>query len=258
MGLFDLFKKKNSQEGAVTGQKEREEGDPYYGDLAKTNVLCQLVSVPRDERDKQWQKQFLENIAEASFVCGDPQVIEGPDGYPYFTLVLPEPFKEFQCYVIKYMKDDFLLEKGLGVVINPDGSSADWVLSYGDILSYHLSGEFYQERRDFALDKQDVIEENEKLLVGQPSESYLPQKTRKVLKKHLNDQGIKEPKVFLMARKRPKGEILELVLNISRDQFPNKEQHNSVMESLAWFLPRYYSVLSFEKNSDYADSFEPL
>src|SRR6218665_3217739 len=106
---------------------------PYLGDLAKTEAIFKLVQTPPAERNDRWNDLFLENLAGASFRCGDPQVITGPDGYPYFQLFLPEPGVEFQCYVIEQIAGAFLLEHGLGVVINPSGTGADWVLTYGDI-----------------------------------------------------------------------------------------------------------------------------
>ena len=74
---------------------------PYYGDLEKTNIIANLLTIPKAERDQEWTEDFLANIPAASFKCGDPQLISGPDGFPYFQLFLPEPGVGFQCYVIE-------------------------------------------------------------------------------------------------------------------------------------------------------------
>ena len=104
MGLFDLFRK-NEQETETTQPKPTT--NKYLGDLEKTQIIFDLIRVPAEERDEQWQRSFLTNIVEASFRCGDPQVIAGPDGFPYVQLLMPKPNESFQCYVIDHMKDDF-------------------------------------------------------------------------------------------------------------------------------------------------------
>ena len=85
MGLFDFLKKKEQVQEIKQTEKTVEK-EPYYGDLNKTNIIYQLVQTPHQERDGNWQHTFLENVLHASFRCGDPQVITGPDGFPYFQL----------------------------------------------------------------------------------------------------------------------------------------------------------------------------
>lgn len=192
MGLFDVFKRKKQPETIdQTPVKE-----PYLGDLEKTQLIFGLIDVPRENRGEEWQKSFLENVVHASFRCGDPQVITGPDGFPYFQLLMPRPNEHFQCYVIDRMKDDFLLELGYGVVINPDKGQPDWVLSYRDILNLHLTESFYTTGSTlFSGAKNDeTIIKDEKVLIGQPSEFILPAMTRAILREFLINNGVKSPK----------------------------------------------------------------
>lgn len=257
MGIFNLFNK-NSQVQPIESERVKE---PYLGDLNKTQLIFKLVSVPLEKRDDSWKDAFLENIVLASFRCGDPQVITGPDGFPYFQLLMPQPNQSFQCYVIERMKDDFLLKEGYGVVINPDAGQPDWVLSYGDIVSLHLTGAFYTaESTVFSSVREDeTIREDEKVLIGQPSEFILPDMTRSVLREFLSANGVKSPKVLLMSRSKALGEKAsqDLVFNLTPADFGSEETFRNVMGHLGWFLPRHYSYVGMRENQ-FEDGFMAL
>ncbi len=233
--------------------------EAYEGDLLKTQQLFTLFDVAAEQRDEAWRQQVLANLDKASFRSGHPQVIHGPDEFPYFVLQLPEPGKPFQCYVIEHMKTDFLLEYGLGVVIHPEKQQPDWVLSYGDIVNYHLNGEFYTPPAAHQLMAEEVIEQEEKVLTAQPAENYLPAATRKVMRDYLASENIPDPKIFLMLRHLEDGTVVqELVFNMARNLFASGSEHHRLMQRLGWFLPRHYSILSFDKNDRYENIFMPL
>lgn len=271
MGLFDIFKKKDGpgeaqseeklspepNEGAVTADGATDADQGYLGDLEKTGRLAGLIALPREERDQQWVSAFLADLPLASFRCLHPQVIAGPDGFPYFQLALPVPGEEFQCFVVDKMKDDFLLERGYGVVINPESGQPDWVLSYGDILNYHLRGEFFTSESDFGKNLQDEITPaNEEVMVGQPSEYLLPAAARKLLREFFQLNNIPDPKILLMMRKIDGELIQELAFNITPAQFENEEQYRNMMQTVTWYLPRHYSILGMNETT--LEGFEPL
>lgn len=151
--------------------------------------MVDLFTVPADQRDEAWRQRFYEHVPTASFACGNPQVFNGPDDFPYFVLSTPEPNKPFESFCIRNMKDDFLLEKGFGVAINPRENSADWVFSYGDIVNLHLNNEFYSKTDNIELPNEETIHKEEKLLIAQPAESYLPHQARQALKSFLQSTG---------------------------------------------------------------------
>lgn len=254
MGLFDFLKKKEQPKEFSKAEKPVEkEHEPYLGDLNKTAILYELVQIPHNERDEAWQQVFLENIGQASFRCGDPQIITGPDGFPYFPLFLPEPNKSFQCYVIEKMKDDFLLASGYGVVINPTSNSADWVLSCGDILNLHLNETFYTTTATpFSRETSDeTIVGNEEVMIGQPSETILPKQTRHLIAEFLKMNGIKEPKVLLMMRHGQDGDGVsqDIVFNLTPKDFQDENTYRSVMQTISWYLPRHYSFVGMDEQS---------
>src|SRR5258708_8137190 len=123
MGLFDFLKNKDKDDKSDNKViKPDERSQKYVGDLDKTKIIRQLCDVPKNKRDSIWQNELLKNIASASFQCAKPQIIEGPDEMRYFELLLPEPNKVFECFVIEHMINDYLLKDGLGVVINANKS----------------------------------------------------------------------------------------------------------------------------------------
>jgi hypothetical protein len=261
MGLFDFLKKKEQATTRQTEQRVVNTTKPYFGDLNKTDIIYQLVKTPVAERDETWTQIFLNNIEQASFCCGDPQVITGPDGFPYFQLFLPEPHKEFQCFVIDRMKDDFLLSSGFGIVINPTPNSADWVLSYGDILNLHLNKSFYTTgETPFSKKTSDeIIAENEKVMIGQPAETVLPKQTRQLLCELLKTNGVKLPKVLLMIRHNThnNGVSQDIVFNLTPGNFKDESTYRIVMETISWYLPRHYSFVGMDEKS-LGNGFMPL
>jgi len=253
MGLFDFLKRKEQPSARETEQPVQKSTEPYLGDLTKTDTLFNLVQTPHAERDENWRQTFLDNIRKASFRCGHPQVITGPDGFPYFQLFLPEPHKEFQCFVIERMKDDFLLTSGFGVVINPRPNSADWVLSYGDILNLHLNNTFYTTTETpFSKETSNtIITENEKVMIGQPSETILPKQTRQLIAEFLKTNGVKSPKVLLMMRHKTNGSGVsqDIVFNLTPNNFKDENIYRSVMQTISWYLPRHYSFVGMDEKS---------
>jgi hypothetical protein len=257
MGLFDFLKPQETPVPATSSKA----AEPYLGDLAKTNEVYHLVAVPKQDRDEAWDAALLANLPTASFRCGSPQIIQGPDGFPYFQLFLPEPGVSFQCYVIDRMKDDFLLERGLGVVINPSQVGPDWVLSYGDIVNFALTREFYTSvETPFSKAVSDeVIATEEKVLAGQPSEALLPKAVRTVLREYLQTNGIATPKVALLMRPLGNGTGVsqDIAFNITPDDFGSEALYRNVMQQIGWFLPRHYSFVGMSEAA-LADSFQPL
>lgn len=243
-------------------QNENTEEPPtYYGDLHKTGLLMDLCETPIEKRDPEWAKEFLANLPQASFKTGDPQVITGPDGFPYFQLSFPEPGVEFQCFVVDNMVYDFLLSNGMGFVINPQKEQPDWVFSYGDVFNYALKKDFYNTDNTFfskEAPQDEKIAEDVQVMVGAPSEFILPVPVRAVIKSFLQFKGIKEPKVLLMSKEKDGVQVQDLVFNFTPKNFEKEEEFRATAQQLMWFLPRHYSVIFYDENESLKGHFENL
>ena len=241
MGLFDFFSKK--KEG-------------YLGDLSKTSILHKLSQVPHKDRDQKWNNDFISNLSEASFMCSDPQVVMGPDGFPYFQLNFPTPNEPFECYVVKNMIDDYLLKDWIGIVVNLSDGNPDWLLTNGDLVNFKLNSEFYTEPTFKKPAKSETLKKDTKALVSEPSESFLPTHTRNHIKKQLSEIGITKVKIFLMFR--PDENVQELIFNLSPKQFDSTESFNNIMKLISWYLPSHYSICGMEENDETSKNFVNL
>ncbi|WP_442587909.1 hypothetical protein ACSBL2_17840 [Pedobacter sp. AW31-3R] len=262
MGLFDIFKKNETEKAAQPVSPTAQAANPlpegYAESLEKTERIAALIAVPSSARDEKWLEQFLSDLPGASFSCGTPQVIAGADGFPYFQLLLPEPGAEFQSFVIDKMMEDFLLERGFGVVINPKEEQPDWVLTYGDLLNLRLNGSFYSAESAFNSHMgSEIVAEKEEVLIGQPSEHILPAQTRKLLKDFFELNGILAPKMLLLMRKKGEETTQDLAFNIIPEQFESEEHYRNMMQTVTWYLPRHYSIIGL-KDDVFENGFMPL
>ncbi len=231
----------------------------YLGDLQKTAIIADLFAVPHTQRNSSWLELFFANVADASFQSGDPQVFRGPDGLSYFRLRIPEAGKPFECFVIRHLIKDFLLTHGLGLVLE-SGTSTEpsWVFSHGDLVGFSIKSSFepFVVESPATGDLEKGLEEDAAAVIGQPSENLLPTPTRQVLRRFLQAQGIKEPKVFLMI---PPGSTVSaserLIFNVDSTDalIPAQE----LLQWIGWFLPRGY-ILGAAREEQFKESFQPL
>ncbi len=257
MGLFNLFKKKDKEELHTAAFPAKNQKQGYYGDLENTALLTKLCEVTKEKHDENWNHKFLTLVADASFACGNPQIIQGPDGFPYFQLETPQRDKPFQCYVISHMISDFILERGIGIVINAHSGQPDWVFSYGSLVNFASRGEFYTIGPNLQLPKIETVRDNEDVLIGQSSETFLPSATRTILRQFIEQQGIRDVKVALMSRKYGDEVLQELVTNLTRHK-TGKNLFEILQSHLQWFLPVHYSMVAMDEEGSLKDHLEPL
>lgn len=261
MGLFDFLKPKHTVStpplGIISSQEEC--------DISKTGLIAELLKIPRAKRDAAWYSSFYENIATASFQCSSPQVLTGPDGFPYFILRTPEPNKPFESFCVKNMTENFLLNNGWGIVFNPaEDKSADWVFTYGGIVNYHLNKEFWSATDEaatanIAFEKNvGSVQKAEKVMIAQPSEDYLPNATRHAIKIFLQSKGIKTPKMMMITSVGEGTVSRKLALNINAEDYPVVSKLDYLMQQIGWFLPNNYLLVPVSKHSELASGFHNM
>ena len=136
-------------------------------DITKVDTIIELFEVPGDQRDEAWKQRFYETVIDASFTCRYPQVFRGPDGFPYFALMSPEPLKAFESYCLCNILD-FVTDNGFGVVINPGENGADWVFTLGDLVNLRLFNSFEAPNAKPGPKgpKTEILEKDEQVLIG--------------------------------------------------------------------------------------------
>ena len=225
-------------------------------DVSLLPTVLSLLQTPDEQRAPDWLAKFYEVVVDCSFTDDMPQVFFGPDHFPYFGLNTPAENLPFEPYCIRMILDK-LTEDGVGVVINRDGMKAQWVFTYGDLLTLRMFGTF-EVAPPVARPKQETIPKGNQVMIGQPSEEFLPGYARKVLRNYLQRMmAISEPGVFLLSR--PGGTpAQELVFSVFPENFETPDTFQGAMKALRWFLPRHYGVVSVPKDSQLAQYFQPL
>ena len=231
----------------------------------KTQILSTLFEIPVEKRDDEWRSLFCMNVSEASFRLGSPEVQEGPDKFPYLHLCLPESNVPFPAYSIEFLRESVLINNGLGIVIESSEGKAEWVFSHGDVLNLHLNNEYFTQAdpsnsriSSSDTDSKLVIEAGTNMLVGAPSDVYLPTATRTAIRNFLERSGVSNPKVTLLALKAQASEedndnfVRELCFYCDENTF-QKDMNLAYKDGVSWYLPRHYKYLFADKDDDEFD-----
>lgn len=219
------------------------------GDLEKTVTIQTLMHTPFEKRDENWRDSFLQAIDGANLKLAPQEIVLGKDGFPYLQLETVRPEESFKAFVINKQLPT-ILQQGLGIVINAQDTRADWIFSYGDIVNLELNDEFYTDDSIFSAQQENIsLSPEEKVLIGQPSDSILPKYLRTHLREFLKHFGVKTPKIMLLARDYEDDEKVSqnLVFNFTPAQFADDNAFNEVMKTIAWFLPRHYSFFCIDE-----------
>jgi hypothetical protein len=229
-------------------------------DLSKTEALSRLFVQPRQDRDDAWRAAFYDAVVDASMATTASQLMQGPDGFPYFVLQLPPAGESFTPFCVSHVLEH-CTDHGYGVVVQPGPSGPQWVFSYGDVFSFRAYGTFDGDPADGESPGgagSEVVPKDTPVLVGSPSEAMLPAWSRKVIADFLTrSAGVKEPRVFLLADpSRPPGR--HLVFNVHPQDFPTEAAFGAILRALGWFVPARRSVIAISKTSSLAESFAPL
>jgi len=225
-------------------------------------TVLSLLQTPDDQRGPDWLTQFHTNIVDCSFTDDTPQVFYGPDHFPYFSLNTPPTDQPFQAFCIRSILEK-LTEDGVGVVINRNGMSAQWVFTYGDLLTLRMFGTLevsqpFPVRQGKPDPDPETLSKGKQVLISQPSEAYLPGYARKVIRSYVQRMmAIPEPGVFLLSRAGVMP-AQELAFSVFPENFANQELFNGALGALAWFLPRHYRMVNIPKDSQLAQYFQPL
>jgi hypothetical protein len=228
-------------------------------DLAKVPIILELFQVASGQRDDAWIEKFFANVVDASFRCETPQIFTGPDGFPYFSLLSPEPLQPFDSFCISNLVEA-ATDDGYGIALNRRADGVDWVFSYGDLLTLRLTGSLEIAKKPAAdeIDGKVVVPDNEPVLIGSPAETFLPAYAKAVIRRFMEESlGVAKPGMFLMSRPNdPRPE--QLVFSIFPEQYGSEAEFMGVLQKFSWFLPRRYSVTGISQTSELCRHFIPL
>lgn len=203
-----------------------------------------LLSVPENQRDLQWEYQFLDSIPNTKYrvLFEEPQ--QGPDGWPY---LLVENSDEGTDYGVALL--DWLATRGIGMVINPQKDYPDFVLSWGMAWFFREKKRFFQPtlavvggtevKTAAPTSGTFTIEQGKNLILGQPTEDYMPVYVRNIISQFFLDQAVLDPKILMVSED---GQSYDLTFSIESLGNPPQSEHQGILEAVSWFLPPHYSV----------------
>jgi hypothetical protein len=241
--------------------------------LDDTNRLAQAMEVPREQRDSRWLEEFQSAAWNASIVLPTEPVFLGPDGMPYVRLELPPIGEavETNCLSNLYVS---MSEQGLGAAFFKNRTdlpeAAEYVMPTGVLESLRAYGTWDGDPEDVAqlsarpqqhtagsgIEKTDVETQRE-VMVGSPSENYLPKHTARLLYRHLTEGWkMEDPRIALVVDPQMTP-TRNLVIGRKFSEFPDQEVAAQAARMLLWYLPpRRYLLLMPENWS--SEQMRPL
>lgn len=164
----------------------------------------------------------------------DPQ--QGPEGFPYLLVSNQQDGDHF-IDILKWCAN-----KGIGIVINPTETSADYIFTYGMIWNFFTRGEFITESTTSAATRKTLeFNDGKIVLTALPNESYWPSTARRIFKEFLLQQGIYSPKAILVLDHVAKGDV-DLCFTAESLGLPPPSEQKGILEAFSWFFPLHYSL----------------
>lgn len=192
-----------------------------------------LLLVPNDKRDEAWEASFFKAIPTARFEFLSESPIEGPDGMAYLPVKNAEDGEPTQSVL------NWLGEKGIGLVINPEKEKPDYVFSYGMIWNFLATGEFMTPMEDLqAGQKEFEVKPGQEMMAGTPSDTYFPPHVRALFKEFLRDQGVLKPRIVMLSQD---GKNYDLCFSLESLGNPPEKEWQGILQAFSWFFPLHYS-----------------
>lgn len=227
--------------------------------LEDTNRLAEGMAVAREQRDSQWLHTFQDAAWNASVVLPQEPVFIGPDGMPYVRLELPPAGEavEMNCLSNLFVS---MAEQGLGAAFFKNNTdppeAAEYVMPTGVLESLRAYGTWNGDPEDVAelaakpqqqtgeggMQKTDV-DEARQVMVGSPSEGYLPKHTARLLYRHLTEGWkMEDPRIALVIDPEMTPSR-NLVIGRKYSEFPDPEIAAQAARLLLWYLPPHRYLL---------------
>lgn len=196
-------------------------------------TLTELLKTADPSRDVQWEDEFLTRLTEAKLTVLSPDPQTGPDQWPYLLVTTDEGEEPAQKVLA------WLAERGIGLAVNPTKDYPDFVLSYGMIWNFRETGRFI-DRRQVPQDGSVEYRAADLKMSGPPTEQYLPNYARKIMKQFWSDQGVLNPRIQVLSTD---GQNFDFAFSLESLGNPPASEHAGIAEAISWFLPPHYSVV---------------
>ncbi len=197
--------------------------------------LDHLVSRPESFRDEGWESAFFSALLESHVQLDDDRVQIAPDGWPYLFVRSGQGGSEPVIRILDQISD-----RGIGLVVNGHKLVPDYVFTFGMLWNFRETGQFISQHRPQAEGKIE-FSRDQKLIMGPPTEKYLPLYVRACLREYLQAQGAQEPRILVVTDQ--SYSHADLCFSIESLGHPEPQTHRQHAERIGWFLPTHYSIV---------------
>jgi hypothetical protein len=197
-------------------------------------TLQEIVQKPDSDRNSEWENQFFHALTQGQLKLLTPEPQTGPDNWPYLLAETGDEATEPASRLIQW-----LAERGIGLAINPRKEYPDYVFSYGMLWFFKETGFFFKNTETRPIGSVQ-LESSSMVNAGPPTQEFLPDYVRKVLRDFFRDQGILQPRILVMSTD---GQHYDLCLSLESLGNPPASEHQGIAEAVSWFLPPHYSML---------------
>jgi hypothetical protein len=195
-----------------------------------------LIQQPEFKRNNAWEEDFLAQFAGMKVQIDSDQAKNGPDGWPYL-------FARTSAEATEPVKDvvQWLAARGIGLVINAHKMLPDYIFPYGMLWNFVETGRFLQPDTETIRSGDAIYQDGRKLIMGPPTEKYLPSYVREVLRQFLAAQGFSRPQILVIST--PDFKQVDLMFSVESLNGLAKKDHRVLADRLAWFLPLHYTLV---------------
>lgn len=194
-----------------------------------------LLQLPESKRDDKWETDFLAGIVTSKVQVAEEQAKAGPDGWPYLLLKTGAQGDQPFLQVLEWAAS-----RGIGLALNTHKMIPDYVFTYGMLWNYAMTRQFVTTGSTPTAGTV-TIAENEDMLVGAPTEQYLPMFVRKVLREFLQAQGMKSPRITVLSTKDYR--VVDLLFSSESLNDLKPKDFKTMSEAISWFLPLHYNII---------------
>lgn len=195
------------------------------------NILCAQPDIARDE---EWEQAFFQAFLDGKIEVPKSEAQVGPDGWPYLYVTTSPKATEPAIRLL-----DWLSTRGMGLVVNGQKETPDYIFPYGMVWNWKQRGQFITPSENVNTGSVE-LKPGQQIMAGPPSVDHLPPYVCNILVQFLKGQGVTEPKVLMISHDHKN---YDLAFSLESLGSPPTHEHRGIAEALAWFLPQHYSLM---------------
>ncbi len=217
--------------------------------MAVSLNINDLINTEEHLRDEEWEKAFFHAFVQSKLKVLNEAPQAGPDSWPYLLVEVDDAGAESAGSVLQWLSD-----KGIGLAVNPQKPVPDYVFTYGMVWNFRQRQQFLTPVKGAQVG-QVKFEKAEKVLAGGPTEEFLTEYVKNVLREFFRQQKIMNMKIVVVARGTTEKHY-DLCFSLEAMGSPDKTEHHGILEAISWFLPGHYSLMLISEKD--MPQFQPL